>query len=168
IHLIDVFDVDSTLIESLPRFVGKNPIILVANKIDLLPKSTNLNRLKNWLRSVAKKAGLNVKEVYLTSAKKGHRLDELAKDMEQMRKGKDIYVTGVTNVGKSTFLNSFIKRSTGIKEAITTFFFLETILGFIIIPLDDNAAFIYTTGIMNEHKLVHYIFNQDLKKLIQN
>ena len=168
IHLIDVFDVDSTLIESLPRFVGKNPIILVANKIDLLPKSTNLNRLKNWLRSVSKKAGLNVKEVYLTSAKKGHSLDELAKDMEQMRKEKDIYVTGVTNVGKSTFLNAFIQRSTGIKEAITTSYFPGTTLGFITIPLDDNSALIDTPGIMNEHQLAHYVSNQDLKKVIPN
>src|SRR5699024_11666357 len=116
-------------------------------------KSTNLNRLKNWLRSVAKKAGLNVKEVYLTSAKKGHSLDELAKDMEQMRKGKDIYVTGVTNVGKSTFLNAFIQRSTGIKEAITRSYFPGTKLGFINITLDDDAAIIVTPGIINVHTI---------------
>src|SRR5699024_2896730 len=115
-----------------------------------------------------KKAGLNVKEVYLTSAKKGHSLDELAKDMEQMRKGKDIYVTGVTNVGKSTFLNAFIQRSTGIKEAITTSYFPGTTLGFITIPLDDDAALIDTLGIMNEHQLAHYVSNQDLKKVITN
>src|SRR5699024_2372335 len=145
----------------LPWSVGRNPIILDANKIDLLRKATNLKRLKNWLRSGAKKAGLNVKVVYLTSAKKGHRLDELAKDMEQMRKGKDLYVTGVTNVGKSTFLNAFIQRSTGIKEAITTSYFPGTTLGFITIPLDDDAALIDTPGIMNEHQLAHYVSNQD-------
>lgn len=168
VHLIDVFDVDSTLVDSLPRFVGDNPIILAANKVDLLPKSTNQNRLKNWLRSVAKEAGLNVEGVYLISAKKGHSLDELAKDMEQMRKGKDIYVTGVTNVGKSTFINMYIQRSTGIKEAITTSYFPGTTLGFINIPLDDETALIDTPGIINEHQLAHYISNNDLKTVLPN
>lgn len=166
IHIIDVFDVDSTLVESLPRIVGDNPIILAANKVDLLPKSLNQNRLKDWLRSIAKKSGLNVEGVYLISAKKGYSLDELAKDMEKMRKGKDIHVTGVTNVGKSTFINTFIQRSTGIKEAITTSHFPGTTLGFITIPLDDSAALIDTPGIINEHQLAHYISKKDLKTVI--
>src|SRR5699024_2174265 len=99
---------------------------------------------------------------------KGHSLDELAKDMEQRRIGKHIYVTGVTNDGKSTSLNAFIQRSTGIREALTTSYFPGTTLDFITIPLDDDAALIDTPGIMNEHQLAHYVSNQDLKKVIPN
>src|SRR5690625_1759646 len=51
VHVIDIFDVSGSMIPSLPRIVGNHPIILVGNKLDLLPKSTNLNKLNQWLRS---------------------------------------------------------------------------------------------------------------------
>lgn len=163
VHLIDIFDVEGTLLKSLPRIVGKNPILLVGNKFDLLPKSTNQNKLKNWLAKIAKDTGIKVLDVYLISSQKGHHLDELAMRMETERKNKDIYVVGVTNVGKSTFINQFIKRSTGIKEAITTSYYPGTTLGFIHIPLDDKSALIDTPGIMNKNQMAHYVSKNDLK-----
>lgn len=163
VHLIDIFDVEGTLLKSLPRIVGNNPILLVGNKVDLLPKSTNQNKLKNWLAKIAKDTGIKVLDVYLISSQKGHHLDELAMRMETERKNKDIYVVGVTNVGKSTFINQFIKRSTGIKEAITTSYFPGTTLGFIEIPLDRNSALIDTPGIMNHQQMAHYVSKSDLK-----
>lgn len=163
VHLIDIFDVEGTLLKSLPRIVGKNPILLVGNKVDLLPKSTNQNKLKNWLLKMAKDAGIKVLDVYLISSQKGYHLNELAMRMETERKNKDIYVVGVTNVGKSTFINQFIKRSTGVKEAITTSYFPGTTLGFIHIPLDDKSALIDTPGIMNKNQMAHYVSKQDLK-----
>src|SRR5690625_7545981 len=51
VYIIDIFDVSGSMIPSLPRIVGNHPIILVGNKLDLLPKSTNLNKLNQWLRS---------------------------------------------------------------------------------------------------------------------
>src|SRR5690625_5734827 len=53
IHLIDIFDVNGTLLRNLTRIIGSNPVILVGNKLDLLPKSTNRNKLKNWLFHLA-------------------------------------------------------------------------------------------------------------------
>src|SRR5690625_1046768 len=88
--------------------------------------------------------------------------------MEFRRKNKDIYVVGVTNVGKSTFINQFIKRSTGIKDAITTSYFPGTTLGFIKIPLDQHSALIDTPGIMNEHQMAHYVSKNDLKLITPN
>lgn len=163
VHVIDIFDVEGTLLKSLPRIVGNNPILLVGNKVDLLPKSTNHQKLKNWLFKMAKEAGIKVIDVYLISSQKGHHLDELALRMESERNHKDIYVVGVTNVGKSTFINQFIKRSTGVKEAITTSYFPGTTLGFIEIPLDDKSALIDTPGIINKYQMAHYISKQDLK-----
>src|SRR5690625_3189055 len=57
VHLIDIFDVHGTMIQSLPGIVGDNPIILVGNKMDLLPKSTNERKLIQWLKASAKEAG---------------------------------------------------------------------------------------------------------------
>lgn len=163
VHLIDVFDANGTLISSLPRIIGDNPVLLVGNKVDLLPKSTNKRKLEQWLYRIARESGLKVIGVYLISSKKGHKIAELAERMEVERKKKDIYVVGVTNVGKSTFINRFIANATGVKEAITTSYFPGTTLGFIEIPLDKQSALIDTPGIINKQQMAHYVSKEDLK-----
>lgn len=162
VHIVDLFDVDGTFIQSLQRYVGNNPILLVGNKIDLLPKSTNERKLTQWLRSLANDAGLKVEDVCLISSIKGHGMDELVKQIETYRKGRDVYTVGVTNVGKSTFINNYINRAIGLKDVITTSYFPGTTLGFIEIPLDDHTHLIDTPGIVNKRQIVHYISDNDL------
>ena len=46
--------------------------------------------------------------------------------IEKYRKGRDVYIVGCTNVGKSTLVNRIIKRFTEEREdIITTSHFLE-------------------------------------------
>ncbi|SHF67247.1 ribosome biogenesis GTPase YqeH [Ornithinibacillus halophilus] len=168
VHVIDIFDVNGSMIKSLPRIVGNNPILLVGNKMDLLPKSTNQRKLIQWLRSSAKEAGIKVEDVFLISSMKGHGIEELTEQMEAYRKGKDVYIVGTTNVGKSTFINRLIKQSVGVDEVITTSYFPGTTLGFIEIPLDDNSALIDTPGIVNKQQIAHYISDRDLKMITPN
>lgn len=163
VHLIDLFDVNGTLISSLPRIVGDNPIILVGNKVDLLPKSTNERKVTQWLRQLANEANLNVVDVFLISSETGLGMTKVAEKMDEYREGKNIYVVGITNVGKSTFINKYIDEATGLKEVITTSYFPGTTLGFIEIPLDDNASLIDTPGIVNTDQMAHYVSSKDLK-----
>lgn len=163
VHVVDIFDVNGTLLSNLPRIVGNNPIILVGNKVDLLPKSTNKRKLDHWLRSIANNAGIKVKDVFLISSKKGHGIEELAVEINTQRNKKNVYVVGVTNVGKSTFINHIIKQSSGLKDVITTSYFPGTTLGFIEIPLDDDTYLIDTPGIVNKQQMAHYVSDQDLK-----
>ncbi|GAA0432119.1 ribosome biogenesis GTPase YqeH [Agaribacter marinus] len=168
VHVIDIFDVDGSLINSLPRIVGDNPIILVGNKMDLLPKSVNKRKLMQWLRSQAKENGIRIKDVFLISSTKGHGMEELTNQIEAYRQNKDVYIVGTTNVGKSTFINRLIKQSTGYSEVITTSYFPGTTLGFIKIPLDDHSTLIDTPGIVNKQQMAHYISPPDLKAISPN
>lgn len=163
IHLIDVFDVNGTLLKSLPKMVGDNPILLVGNKMDLLPKSVNERKLAAWLRASAKEAGLIVQDVLFISSVKGHGFEQLEKTIESLRKNRDVYIVGATNVGKSTFINRLIKQSTGYKNVITTSYFPGTTLGFIEIPLDHQSSLIDTPGIVNKTQMAHYVSARDLK-----
>ena len=163
VYIIDIFDVSGSFIPGINRIVGNHPIILVGNKVDLLPKSVNKQKLIQWLRSQAKEAGIKTEDVFLISSKKGFGMDELAASMEAHRKNKNIYIVGTTNVGKSTFINRLIQRSTGDKDVITTSYFPGTTLGFIKIPLDDASAIIDTPGIINKQQIVHYLSEEDLK-----
>lgn len=163
VKVIDIFDFNGSFIPSLPRYTGNNPIILIGNKVDLLPKSVNHQKVKQWMKKVSKDLGLKVIDVFLVSAKTGVGMEEAANGIEFYRKKKDVYVVGCTNVGKSTFINYLIQESTGEKEAITTSYFPGTTLGFIDIPLDQKSSMFDTPGVINRHQMAHYISERDLK-----
>ncbi|WP_204438001.1 ribosome biogenesis GTPase YqeH [Amphibacillus cookii] len=169
VKIVDIFDFSGSFIDSLHRLTGSdNPIILVGNKLDLLPKSTNLNRLKHWMKKTAADLGLTIQDVFLVSAKTGQGYDQVKEGIEQYRKGQDVYVVGSTNVGKSTFINYLINDSTGTKDAITTSYFPGTTLGFIEIPIDEHASLYDTPGVINRGQITHYLTDQDIKKITPN
>lgn len=168
VKLVDIFDFNGSFIKSLHRLTGDNPIILIGNKIDLLPKSTNLNRLKQWMKKEAADLGLTVQDVFLVSAKTGRGYDEAKAAIESHRKGQDVYVVGSTNVGKSTFINHLINESVGAKDVITTSYFPGTTLGFIEIPLDQTSALYDTPGVVNRGQLTHYLSQDDIKMITPN
>lgn len=163
VNVVDVFDFNGSLIPGLHRFVGKNPVLLVGNKVDLLPKSQKRGRLTQWLRERAHEAGLRPTDVVLTSAMKADEVEHLKEMIEQYRNGKDVYVVGVTNVGKSSLINQIINTSAGVKDLITTSQFPGTTLDQIEIPLEDGNSLIDTPGIIHRHQMTHVLGAKDLK-----
>src|SRR5699024_1530277 len=71
VKIVDIFDFNGSWLPGLHRFVGKNPILLIGNKADLLPKSVKANKVIQWMKSEAKQLGLRPVDVLLTSAQKG-------------------------------------------------------------------------------------------------
>lgn len=164
VNIVDMFDFNGSWITGLPRFVGKNPILLVGNKVDLLPKNMNLNRMKNWLQQSAKELGLKPVDILFCSAEKGIGIDELIEAMDVHRNRENVYIVGATNVGKSTLINRILKKfGVGEDQLLTTSRFPGTTLDMIDIPLDDGKALFDTPGIINRHQMAHYVSEKDLK-----
>lgn len=166
INIVDIFDFSGSMVAGISRHINGNDILLVGNKVDLLPKSVNKTKLNHWMRRSLKEMGLKPLDVALVSAAKGLGIDELMKMIEKYRKGRDVYIVGCTNVGKSTLVNRIIKRFTEEREdIITTSHFPGTTLDIIEIPLDEKTAIIDTPGIINEHQLAHYVSPKVLKEM---
>jgi len=163
VNVVDIFDFNGSVIPGLHRFVGDNPVILVGNKADVLPKSINRKKLTNWLTQQAHSQGLRPVETILTSAKKGTAVDDLLATIEKYREHRDVFVVGVTNTGKSTLINRVIKQLTGVSDLITTSRFPGTTLDRIEIPLDDGQSLIDTPGIIHRHQMAHFIGAKDLQ-----
>lgn len=168
VKMVDIFDFNGSFIRGLHRLTGNNKVIIIGNKVDLLPKSTNLSRVRQWIKKEAADLGVTVQDVYLISAKTGQGFDEVKQAIEYHREGQDVYVVGSTNVGKSTFINYLINDSVGTKDAITTSYFPGTTLGFIDIPLDDHSSLYDTPGVVNRGQLVHYLAKEDIKLITPN
>ncbi|RSL31550.1 ribosome biogenesis GTPase YqeH [Salibacterium salarium] len=166
VKIVDVFDFEGSWIPGFQRYIGNNNVLLLVNKIDLLPQSLNENKLKDWVRREAKEQGLKVRDVLLISAEKKRSVEEAASKMDQLRNGKDVYITGCTNVGKSTFINSLIQQFGGDEEQlITTSYFPGTTLDMIDIPLDDGSKLYDTPGIINNKQMAHFVSNKELKHM---
>jgi len=163
VKIVDIFDFNGSWLPGLHRFVGANPVLLVGNKVDLLPKSVKQKKLLNWMKQSAKELGLQPIDIHLISANKGTGISEVAEAIEHYRNGKDVYVVGCTNVGKSTFINRLIKDFSGEKDVITTSHFPGTTLDMIDIPLNDHTSLYDTPGIINHHQMAHFVDKQDLK-----
>lgn len=124
VKIVDLLNPENSFIPRFAEMVGdKHPVILVGNKIDLLPANAAYSRLTQWLRQQwnkfvlhEKAQDVNLKSVILVSSKSGINMNRLAERIEEFRDGRDVYVVGTTNVGKSTLINKLIHVVSGTYE----------------------------------------------------
>lgn len=167
VKVVDIFDFSGSWIEDVTDIVGKNKdIVLVANKLDLLPKSVKEAKIKQWLYKMMKQKGVKVKDIIIISAIKNQGVEELARRLDELRNKKDVYIVGATNVGKSTLINKLIELTTGDKNVITTSHFPGTTLDMIEIPLDKHTSIYDTPGIILDYDISHYLDANSLKVVL--
>eukprot|EP01018_Ginkgo_biloba_P025627 Gb_32101 [translate_table: standard] len=109
IKLVDIIDFNGSFLARVRDLAGANPIILVATKVDLLPRGTDFNAVGDWLVEATMQKKLNVLSVHLTSCKSLVGMVGVVSDIQQQRKGRDVYILGSANVGKSTFISALLK-----------------------------------------------------------
>src|SRR5699024_12068347 len=132
-----------------------NPLLIVGNKVDLVPNAVSHGKIRQWLTERMHDVGIRPKDVVLTSAKRSESVKALMEVIERERKGRDVYIVGATNVGKSTLINQIINIATESEDVITTSYFPGTTLGSIEIPLDDGSNIIDTPRIIQSGNITH-------------
>ena len=164
---VDIFDFSGSFVPQIKRLTGAKDVIIVGNKVDLLPKSTNKDKILNWLKNMCADEGLSVLDAVLVSAKKGYFIDELMKMIYKYKGNRDVYFVGSSNVGKSKLINQILKRYAGTeKDVLTVSYYPETTIGLVGFPLEDGTSMYDTPGILNRHQYLHYITRQSLKMII--
>jgi len=162
VYVLDLFDFNAGLIPGLSRHIGGNDILVLANKRDILPKSLKDHKIEMWVRRQLKEDGLKVKDVILTSGKKNYQFDEIMDTIERLRRGRNVYVVGVTNVGKSTLINGLLRSAAGVTGGLSVSEFPGTTLGLIRLGLADGTALYDTPGIVNEHQMTSRVPEDEL------
>nr|ABR16951.1 unknown [Picea sitchensis] len=109
VKLVDIVDFNGSFLARVRDLVGANPIIMVATKVDLLPKGTDLSVVGDWIVEATMRKKLNVLSIHLTSSKSLSGFVGVVSEIQQQRKGRDVYVLGSANVGKSAFINALLK-----------------------------------------------------------
>jgi 30S ribosome assembly GTPase len=165
VKVIDLFDFAGSWVKDINQYVGKNPIILVANKADLLPRSTNWDKVENWLNKEVEKQGVEVSNIVLISAKKRIGIEQVKAAIEAQVGDKDVYVVGTANVGKSSLINGLLNLF-GEEEGaeLTTSRYPGTTLSTIRLDLPNHPGqIIDTPGIMTTHRLTDLVSPKSLR-----
>uniref|UniRef100_A0A0E0JUF2 CP-type G domain-containing protein n=1 Tax=Oryza punctata TaxID=4537 RepID=A0A0E0JUF2_ORYPU len=109
VKLVDIVDFNGSFLARVRDFAGANPIILVITKVDLLPRDTDLNCIGDWVVEAVVKKKLNVLSVHLTSSKSLVGITGVISEIQQEKKGRDVYILGSANVGKSAFISAMLR-----------------------------------------------------------
>ena len=109
VKVVDIFNLQQTMIPKLASALGSRRVIIAVNKCDVLPSNWHMSRIEEYVRRTARQHGLrNIVAVVPVSAKGGHPgIGPLVNAISAHRKGRDVYMVGATNVGKSTLFNRF-------------------------------------------------------------
>lgn len=191
IAIVDLFDFSGSVLPELDSIAGNNPVLLAANKADLLPDKLGPNRAQNWVRreleylrvqSIANIGG----SVRLISCKTGFGIADLLRRARTLADEMqcEIYVVGAANAGKSSFINHVLERNdmtpekkeelskkrpgneTARKGMLTTSPLPGTTLKFIKIKLGDGQVMYDTPGLLIPGTLTQLLTPEELKIVV--
>ncbi|KAG7355987.1 GTPase [Nitzschia inconspicua] len=183
VALVDLFDFSGSVLRELDGIAGQNPVILAANKADLLPSQMGKQRVENWVRRELEYMGVrsiaNIGgAVRLVSCKTGEGISDLMKKARELAEevDGDVYVVGAANAGKSTLINFILSRDqekpTGkiragnrnqFKGALTTSPLPGTTLKFIKIDLGEGRNLYDTPGLLVPGTITQLLTPEELK-----
>ena len=166
--VVDLLDLSSTFIYDVVSRLRNKDVILVGNKYDVFPHSSNPSAMVEKLGKMCDKIFFRVLAIHLVSSKKGYFLDDLMHTIDLARKERDVYFVGCANVGKSSLINALLKRNTSrTDDVIATSVIPGTTLDQITIPFfEDNKAFIDTPGLINDANALQSILPQSYLSIL--
>lgn len=173
--ILDVLDIYGGFTPKLVKLIEKFPVILLINKVDILPKDLRLSSTEKVTRMMGETFGLNVIGVYPISAKSKRNIEAVIGKIDKLRYPyryskkatfDHCYVVGCASVGKSTFINSVKELASGENNTpITTSDQFQTTLDFIKVDLGNHFSLIDTPGIVNTRSFHAYLDYESVKIL---
>lgn len=192
--LLDIFDLQGSIVRNLRQIAGNNPILIGVNKVDLLPKDVSKTRVQQWVHQELKRlcgfvgprsrtderygvesgnAVLKQSNIFLVSCKNDAGIQDLMTAALQLAEenGRKIHVMGAANVGKSSFINRLLDSKGSGKSkkapAVTVSNLPGTTLDFLKIKLPNSPVTIVDTpGLINRGHLTTKLTVDELPQVI--
>ncbi|KHJ79520.1 hypothetical protein OESDEN_20831 [Oesophagostomum dentatum] len=159
--VLDITDIPGSIHRQLPHIIGSHkPMIVIANKVDLLPPDARtgyLRRFKQVVDEAVEAAGFRkhftILHTALVSAKTGYGIEDLITEIylkyTSVKLGvrNDMYLIGCTNAGKSSLFNALLQsdlckiRAVDIVERATTSIWPGTTLSLLKFPVMQPSPY---------------------------
>lgn len=159
LYITDLLNIEKN-IEQI-RSIIPNKMILVLNKIDVLPKSVKEENLKKYLENL----DIHFEEIIVISTAKNYNIDYLLKRIKYFQTSKNVYVVGHTNAGKSSLINKLIKNYSDNTQELTMSPLPSTTLNMVQIEINDYLTLIDTPGLVDTGSILNQVDPKMVKKI---
>ena len=159
LYISDLLNLERNIEEI--RSIIPNKMILVLNKVDVLPKSVKEEKIKAYFESV----NIHFEEIIVISTAKNYNIDYLLKRIKYFQTTKNVYVVGHTNAGKSSLINKLIKNYSDKTQELTMSPLPSTTLSTINIEINDHLTLIDTPGLVDNGSLLNHVDAKAMKKI---
>ncbi len=103
VWVVDILDLESSLISGINRIFNYQPLLLVITKRDLLPTEITTSKLIAFIKQRLAAAGIVITDLLLFGL--NQPIQRLTEFIEAYRNQQDVAFIGQTNAGKSTLIN---------------------------------------------------------------
>ncbi|MCR5079188.1 MAG: hypothetical protein K6B65_04670 [Bacilli bacterium] len=150
VYVVDLFSFEASFPPELVELLTGMRMIVLANKLDLLPEKIDKETLREYVAHRFRVAKLSVthNDVYLVHLDAQADVAEIAEEVQSRRQGKDVFLIGSSRAGKTAFRDAFLRCFSNISHhPIVTSNYGETDLPVMHIPLDDHSTLYDSPGI---------------------
>lgn len=156
VFLIDVLNLSKECINYIKKF--DNEVYIILTKRDIIPKSVKDSKIIEYF----KKYFYKTDNIMCVSSFKNKNIDSFINYINTTNY-KKIYVVGLTNSGKSSFINALM-ASVGIKPTIVASVIPNTTINFIEMKINDFSV-VDTPGFVTKNSIYNFINYEEVKKI---
>ena len=170
-YVVDVFDFPGSRIKWLEELIAQKEVIILINKIDLIPKQINKMKIMNYAKKFFTDSPIVNPKFILTSSMKLDYVFTLLKELKSIN--YDQYIVGISNAGKSSLINACLKENQQIPSIVTSKY-VNTTLDKIKINFTNNNYVYDTPGLVKKHHIAStttsnywdfFFFKKEIKQI---
>ncbi len=150
------------LIKVLQELNRYQNVLFIGNRYDLYKDFLSLEKAYNYVHKEIKKSKICFQKIWIIN----DNIEEIFDYIDNHSIGKDIYLIGLENAGKTTFVNEILKTiAHEQKNFLTNSKYPGTTIDLIKIPFGDYHYFIDSPGIHSKGNILNYLELDFIKKL---
>lgn len=162
-YVVDIFDLNNSIISYFKRLKGDFELVILANKKDVLPKLVKEQKLSSYLVNYFNNEHIYFDDLIVVSAKQKINIDEIV-DRIYETDYEQVFFVGMANVGKTSIVKECLKQL-NIKNNLLITSLPGTTLNQLAFEF-ENKQIIDTPGIMPENSFLYDIDFRKLKHLL--
>ena len=150
VWMMDLFNFNGTLNPDVVKKIKKLPIVVIGTKRDLMPSLATDEMLIRYLDERFSEVGINPISIKLIGSEDQIDIKAFLAAFAEYRKGRDIYLLGELNSGKTTFINKLLKNyKNNTRWQVKTELYPGTNSDVLEIPLTNSSFFYELPGLSN-------------------
>lgn len=168
VYVINSFSFESSFARSLCNALKGAELIVLANKVDLLPKNTDLDKFKKYIAHMFLLNGLRIKkdDILLSSLFDEDTTRDILAKIRERGAGRATYLVGAKLSGKRTLIDSILRQFTNnSNESIVSKKYPGTDVRLLRVPLDKKSSIYDIPSIDDNNSILHDIDRANFNKV---